>query len=63
MHSDLLSSRGPPDERGTFLYHLWHRATTTTSLSENPQITVSLGLGSIMEIRQCATMKRARAKW
>ncbi len=36
---------------------------TTTPFSENPQITPSPGLGSLTEIGQCATMKRARVKW
>ena len=61
-HSDPLSSRGPPEGLETFLHNLWHRETTATSISENPQITASPGLGSLMEIGQHSTMRCAGAK-
>ncbi len=60
--TNLLSSRGPQGGLGTFLHHLWHRETTTTSLSENPQIMAPPGLGSLMEIDQESTMRCTRAE-
>ncbi len=59
-HSDLPRSGGPPEGLETFLHHLWHRKTTTTSLSENHHIMALPGLGSFMEIGQSSTMRCAR---
>ncbi len=62
-HSDLQSSGGPPDGLRTTLKRLRHRETTTTSLSENPQVTALPGLGSLTEIGPHSTMGYAGAEW